>query len=173
MRRVIPSEFYPYWRHRFLRDRDRLQSRWWKERLEAGRAEMARVIERIGEEGPLRASRFRSAQQAVDRVVGLAPIQGGARVPLAYRRNWRLRGATASRRSTTLPKTSFPPSIMRRKSSTTTSSTGPAAAPCGAWASGSRGEIAAFWDDCCRPRRSRHGFRRTEKDLLQVEVETG
>lgn len=55
---ILPSEFFPYWRHRFARDRERLQSRWWKERLEAARAEMDRVIDRIAREGPMRARDF-------------------------------------------------------------------------------------------------------------------
>lgn len=55
---IIPTEFFAYWRHRFARDRQRLETRWWKERLEAGRAEMGRVLDRIAAEGPLRARDF-------------------------------------------------------------------------------------------------------------------
>lgn len=60
---IIPSEFFPYWRHRFARDREGLQSRWWKERLEAARVEMDRVLDRIAGEGPLRARDFEAREK--------------------------------------------------------------------------------------------------------------
>jgi uncharacterized protein len=60
---IIPSEFFPYWRHRFAREKARLETRWWKERLEAGRAEMGRVIDRIAREGPLRARDFEAREK--------------------------------------------------------------------------------------------------------------
>lgn len=60
---IIPCAFFPYWRHRFARDRERLQSRWWKERLEAARLEMDRVLDRIAREGPLRARDFEAREK--------------------------------------------------------------------------------------------------------------
>jgi uncharacterized protein len=60
---IIPSDFFPYWRHRFAREKARLETRWWKERLEAGRAEMGRVIDRIAREGPLRARDFEAREK--------------------------------------------------------------------------------------------------------------
>ncbi len=56
---IIPSRFYPFWRRRFERDRERLAERW---RNRGGRhgfeAYLSHVLERIGREGPLMARDF-------------------------------------------------------------------------------------------------------------------
>ncbi len=55
---IIPARFYPFWRHRFARDRDRLAERWRKWRREGFEDYLAHVRERIGREGPLMARDF-------------------------------------------------------------------------------------------------------------------
>jgi uncharacterized protein len=56
---IIPSHFFPYWRHRFAREEARLRERW-IERFADGSAErqIEQVLERIASEGPLRARDF-------------------------------------------------------------------------------------------------------------------
>lgn len=55
---VIPSRFYPYWRHRFARDRDRLAARWRKWGRTDFERYLGRVVRRIRREGPLMARDF-------------------------------------------------------------------------------------------------------------------
>ncbi len=56
---IIPSEFFPYWRHRFDRERERLRARWQRsfdmDRIDR---EVDVVLGRIAGEGPLRARDF-------------------------------------------------------------------------------------------------------------------
>jgi hypothetical protein len=57
---VIPVRWYHHWKHRFLRDRDRmLASSWWRGRAgpEVHRL-LDRVLDRIAREGPLRSADF-------------------------------------------------------------------------------------------------------------------
>lgn len=62
---VIPVEFYPYWKPKFRRTRDRLMSRdWWRERLgEDYQETCARVKAHIAENGPVR-SRDLTAEES-------------------------------------------------------------------------------------------------------------
>jgi len=55
---IIPARFYPFWHHRFARDRDRLAERWRKWRREGFEDYLAQVRARIGREGPLMARDF-------------------------------------------------------------------------------------------------------------------
>ncbi len=55
---IIPARFYPFWRHRFARDRDRLAERWREGRREGFENSLAHVKRRIGREGPLMARDF-------------------------------------------------------------------------------------------------------------------
>lgn len=55
---IIPARFYPYWRRRFARDRDRLAERWRKWRREGFEDYLGHVLTRIGREGPLMARDF-------------------------------------------------------------------------------------------------------------------
>ena len=55
---VIPSRFYPYWRHRFERERDRLSERWRKWRRDGFEAFYDHVLARIRDEGALMARDF-------------------------------------------------------------------------------------------------------------------
>ncbi len=57
---VIPTAFYPHWRHRFVRDAARLRERpWWRNLLGANcDAVMEQVKDRIRKEGPLRSADF-------------------------------------------------------------------------------------------------------------------
>ncbi len=55
---IIPSRFYPYWHHRFARERDSLRARWRKWRREGFEDYLSRVLERIDREGPLMARDF-------------------------------------------------------------------------------------------------------------------
>ncbi len=59
---VIPTVWYPYWRHRFPRARKVVfGNAWWRERLgPRPRAVAAEVLERIRSEGPLMARDFQS-----------------------------------------------------------------------------------------------------------------
>ncbi len=60
---IIPTRFYPFWRHRFARDRDRLAERWRKWRREDFEDYLAQVRRRIGREGPLMARDFGKARK--------------------------------------------------------------------------------------------------------------
>ena len=55
---IIPARFYPFWRHRFTRDRDKLAERWRKWRREGFEDYLSHVKTRIGREGPLMARDF-------------------------------------------------------------------------------------------------------------------
>ncbi len=55
---IIPSRFYPFWQHRFARDRDELAQRWREGRREVFEDYLTQVRERIGREGPLMARDF-------------------------------------------------------------------------------------------------------------------
>ena len=52
---VIPARFYPYWRHRFQRERDGLRERWRKWRRHGFEAETEKVLRRIDTGGPVMA----------------------------------------------------------------------------------------------------------------------
>lgn len=167
---IIPSEFYPYWRHRFLRERDRLQSRWWKERLEAGRVEMARVIERIGQEGPLRARDFEARDKPSTGWWDWHPSKA------ALEFLWRTGELAIARRdgfqkvydlaANVIPAEHFDAEIDHHTFVD--------------WACrsalrrlgfASRGEIAAFWD-LLSPAEVETWIAENQKDLLQLEIET-
>ena len=49
---VIPSDFYPYWRHRFERERGALRDRWRKWRREGFEEILAEILETVGRDGP-------------------------------------------------------------------------------------------------------------------------
>jgi len=55
---IIPSHFYPYWHHRFARDRERLADRWRKWGRAGFERYLAQVVQRIRREGPLMARDF-------------------------------------------------------------------------------------------------------------------
>ncbi|MGN6548513.1 MAG: winged helix-turn-helix domain-containing protein [Pararhizobium sp.] len=55
---IIPSAFFPYWRHRFAREKARLHQRWEKWRDPAYRRELDTVLERIARDGPVMARDF-------------------------------------------------------------------------------------------------------------------
>ena len=55
---IIPSRFYPFWRHRFERDRERLAERWRRWGRDGFEAYLSQVLARIGREGPLMARDF-------------------------------------------------------------------------------------------------------------------
>ena len=55
---IIPSRFYPFWRRRFERDRERLAERWRNRGRDGFEAYLSHVLERIGREGPLMARDF-------------------------------------------------------------------------------------------------------------------
>ena len=56
---IIPSEFFPYWRHRFAHEKARLRSRW-KTHFGAEHFDddIARVLDRIARDGPVMARDF-------------------------------------------------------------------------------------------------------------------
>ena len=60
---IIPARFYPFWRHRFARDRDRLAERWRRWRREGFEDFLAQVRARIAREGPLMARDFGSERK--------------------------------------------------------------------------------------------------------------
>lgn len=56
---IIPSAFFPYWRHRFAREKLRLRSRWTSHFGNEGfDDDIARVLERVATSGPVRARDF-------------------------------------------------------------------------------------------------------------------
>lgn len=48
---VIPTEFYPYWQHRFQRDRERLLQRWRKWRREGFEEVFDKILDHVAQEG--------------------------------------------------------------------------------------------------------------------------
>jgi hypothetical protein len=50
---IIPTRFYPFWRHRFQRERERLRERWRSSRREGFEAEFDQMLQRIASEGPV------------------------------------------------------------------------------------------------------------------------
>ena len=56
---IIPSAFFPYWRHRFAREKARLRERWKRHfGTEHFDDDIARVLDRIGRDGPAMARDF-------------------------------------------------------------------------------------------------------------------
>ena len=49
---IIPSAFYPYWQHRFERERARLRERWQKWRRDDFVAQLDEVLAQIRDHGP-------------------------------------------------------------------------------------------------------------------------
>lgn len=60
---IIPSAFFPYWRHRFAREKARLHRRWEKWRDPAYRHELDTVLERIAKDGPVMARDFEGREK--------------------------------------------------------------------------------------------------------------
>ena len=60
---IIPSAFFPYWRHRFEREKERLHKRWEKWRDPAYRAEVDGVLDRIARDGPVLARDFEGREK--------------------------------------------------------------------------------------------------------------
>ena len=52
---VIPTEFYPYWRHRFIREQASLIDRWRKWRREGFEDVLAEILEKVTQDGPTKA----------------------------------------------------------------------------------------------------------------------
>jgi uncharacterized protein YcaQ len=50
---IIPTEFFPHWRLRFQRDRDRLRARWRKWRQNDFEAKFNDVLKRVSDHGPV------------------------------------------------------------------------------------------------------------------------
>lgn len=55
---IIPSTFYPFWRHRFVRESEALAERWRKWRREGFEDYLGQVLQRVASEGPLMARDF-------------------------------------------------------------------------------------------------------------------
>jgi len=49
---VIPTDFYPYWQHRFIRDKISLLERWRKWRREGFEDVLAAILEKVTRDGP-------------------------------------------------------------------------------------------------------------------------
>lgn len=60
---IIPSAFFPYWRHRFEREKARLHKRWEKWRDPAYHKELDAVLERIARDGPVMARDFEGREK--------------------------------------------------------------------------------------------------------------
>lgn len=60
---IIPTAFFPYWRHRFEREKARLHQRWEKWRDPAYHRELDAVLERIARDGPVMARDFEGREK--------------------------------------------------------------------------------------------------------------
>jgi uncharacterized protein YcaQ len=60
---IIPSAFFPYWRHRFEREKARLHKRWEKWRDPAYHKELDAVLERVARDGPVLARDFEGREK--------------------------------------------------------------------------------------------------------------
>ena len=60
---IIPSVFFPFWRHRFDREKARLHKRWEKWRDPAYRGELDAVLDRVARDGPLMARDFEGREK--------------------------------------------------------------------------------------------------------------
>ena len=60
---IIPTAFFPYWRHRFEREKARLHARWEKWRDPAYRGELDAVLERVARDGPVMARDFEGREK--------------------------------------------------------------------------------------------------------------
>lgn len=60
---IIPTAFFPYWRHRFEREKARLHTRWEKWRDPAYHRELDAVLERIARDGPVMARDFEGREK--------------------------------------------------------------------------------------------------------------
>jgi len=49
---VIPTVFYPYWRHRFLREQASLRDRWEERGRENFEQVLAEILEKVRRDGP-------------------------------------------------------------------------------------------------------------------------
>ncbi len=74
---VIPVRYYPYWRHRFDRERKALRERWQKWRKEGYEGRFAKILERIADHGPIMSRDMASDHQADEQPdKGEQPNQG-------------------------------------------------------------------------------------------------
>ena len=80
---LVPMEFYPHWRHRFRAAKARIEENpRWQERFGPdGEKVLRNVRARLRREGALMAR-----DEMGRRLVGLGPVEDGARNALAYRR---------------------------------------------------------------------------------------
>lgn len=60
---VIPSRFYPYWRHRFARERERLAARWTTWQGDAFTRVIDDVLQHVRDRGPTRARELEAAEK--------------------------------------------------------------------------------------------------------------
>lgn len=51
---IIPTQFYPYWQHRFVRNEPKLRERWRKWRREGFEDNVDQVLEHVREHGPVK-----------------------------------------------------------------------------------------------------------------------
>lgn len=71
---IIPTEFYPHWRHRFKQAQARLDHPHWRERLGPDSAKLVRAVrKRIEREGPLMARDFEDKGQSQGQWWGWGP----------------------------------------------------------------------------------------------------
>ena len=90
---VIPTAFYPYWQHRFIRTEAQLLERWRKWRREGFEESFKKVLGHVQTNGPTMSRDMKApspkAGSSADKkknqgLVGLAPVQNGSRIFVAY-----------------------------------------------------------------------------------------
>lgn len=59
---ILPSEFYPYWKQRFARERERLSKRWTQWHGAGFERELETVLARVGEHGPVMSRDMKSPE---------------------------------------------------------------------------------------------------------------
>jgi len=63
---IVPVQFYPYWRHRFVREEHRLRERWRTSRREGFEAALDRVLKHVLIGGPVRSRDLKTEKKRGD-----------------------------------------------------------------------------------------------------------
>ncbi len=176
---IIPAEFYPYWRHRFAKERERLLERWRKWRRDGFEAQLDEVLEQVRRNGPAMSRQLSGAEPGDDpngKASGGAGWWDWHPSKTALEFHWRT-GALAVARRDGFQKVY---DLTERVIPDAYRGSEPDRDSFVDWACGSaldrlgaatHGEIAAFWDLVSPDQAKRWCLAHLGRDLEEVQVE--